>query len=190
VGLVPVCHEGSISAQPFIIGRLTEGNQTVRKVEAQASWRGGGRIPVQGDMSSALEAFIAANDDDGDGRAALPTWVNLFEDGLVLRQRPDLEIALDGDEAIIALELGLTRRGYNVLRDFEPSSTGDTQLDAWIERATDALRVNMPPFRLNRKSGLLVGEGIGSCVPWLALPPEPEQPESPAPDENEAAASA
>ncbi len=174
VGLVPVCHEASISAEPFIIGRLKEGGQTVRDVEAQASWRGGARIPVVQDIRPALEAFITANDEDGDGRVGVRTWVNLFEDGIVLRQRPDLEIALDGDEVIMALELGLTRRGYNVLRDFEPASTGDDRLDDWIERATDALRVTMPPFRLNKKSGLLVGEGIGSCVPWIAMPVEPE----------------
>ena len=177
VGLVPVCHEGSISAEPFVVGRLNEGGQTVRNVEAQASWRGGARIPVADGVRPALETFIAENDEDGDGRVGLQTWVNLFENGIVLRQRPDLEIALDGDEAILALELGLTRRGYNVLRDFEPATTGVDRLDAWIERATDALRVNMPPFRLNKESGLLVGEGIGACVPWIAPPPEPE-PES------------
>ena len=174
VGLVPVCHEGSISAEPFVVGRLNEGGQTVRDVEAQASWRGGARIPVADGIRQALETYIAAEDEDGDGRVGVQTWVNLFEDGIVLRQRPDLQIALDGDEAILALELGLTRRGYNVLRDFEPASTGDDRLDGWIDRATDALRVNMPPFRLNKRSGLLVGEGIGACVPWLSPPPEPE----------------
>jgi hypothetical protein len=157
-----------------VVGRLNEGGQTVRDVEAQASWRGGARIPVDEAVRSALEAYIAANDEDGDGRIGLPAWVNLFEDGIVLRQRPDLEIALDDDEAILALELGLTRRGYNVLRDFEPASTGVGRLDAWIERASDALRVNMPPFRLNKKGGLLVGEGIGTCVPWITPPIEPE----------------
>lgn len=179
VGLVPVCHEGSIEAQPFVIGRLNEGGQTVRNVDAQASWRGGARLPVDEAVRPALQAWIAANDEAGDGRARLATWVNLFEDGLVIRQRPDLLIAFDGDAATLALELGLTRRGYNVLRDFEPTSTGDDQLDAWIEQATDAMRAAMPPFRLNRKSGLLVGEGIGSCVPWFT-PAEPEPEPEPA----------
>lgn len=181
VGLVPSCHEGSVRAEPFVIGRLNEGGQTVRDVEAQAAWRGGARVPVDGDVRPALEAWIAANDEDADGRAGLPTWVNLFEDGIVLRQRPDLQITLDGDEAVFGLELGLTRRGYNVLRDFEPTSTGDGRLDAWVDRATDALRVNMPPFRLNKQSGLLVGDGIGSCVPWLA--PAESAPVEPAPAE-------
>ena len=190
VGLVPVCHEGSISAEPFVVGRLNEGGQTVRDVEAQASWRGGARIPLDDATRSALEAWISANDEDGDGRAGLPTWVNLFEDGIVLRQRPELQLALDGDQAVVALELGLTRRGYNVLRDFEPASTGDGQLDAWVERATDAFRGNMPPFRLNRNSGLLVGEGIGSCVPWYEGQPQPEPagPAAPATDGDAASA--
>ena len=78
VGLVPVCHEGSISVQPFVVGRLNEGGQTVRDVEAQASWRGGARIPVDETVRSALEAYIAANDEDGDGRIGLPAWDNLF----------------------------------------------------------------------------------------------------------------
>jgi hypothetical protein len=180
VGLVPVCQEGSILAQPFVIGRLNEGGQTVRNVEAQASWRGGARVPLDDAVRSNLEAWIAANDEDGDGRAGLATWVNLFEDGIVLRQRPELEIALDDEEVVFGLELGLTRRGYNVLRDLDPASTGDAELDAWVERATDAMRVNMPPFRLNKQGGLLVGEGIGSCAPWLTPPPEPEPTLAPA----------
>ena len=190
VALVPVCHEGSISAEPFVIGRLSESDQTVRNVEAPASWRGGARIPVDEAVRPALKALIADGDEDGDGRVGVPTWVNLFEDGIVIRQRPDLEIALDGDHALVALELGLTRRGYNVLRDFEPGPTGDAQLDAWLERATDALRATMPPFRLNKKSGLLVGEGIGACIPWVTPAPEPDPSEPATPDEGEAAASA
>ncbi|MEX1336403.1 MAG: hypothetical protein AB1Z66_14015 [Candidatus Limnocylindrales bacterium] len=180
VGLVPVCHESSIVAQPYVIGRLRQGGQTVRNVDAPASWRGGASIPVDEAVRPSLEAWIEANDDD-DGRARLATWVNLFEDGIVIRQRPDLEVALEGETVTLALELGLTRRGYNVLRDFEPASTGDERLDVWIEQATDAMRANMPPFRLNKKSGLLVGEGIGSCVPWFT-PPVPE----PAPAETAA----
>ncbi len=92
----------------------------MRNVEAAASWRGGARIPLDRQLRPALEALIADRDEDGDGRIGLPTWVNLFEDGIVIRQRPDLQISLDGDDAVLALELGLTRRGYNVLRDFEP----------------------------------------------------------------------
>jgi hypothetical protein len=194
VGLVPVCQEASISVEPFVIGRLNERGQTVRDVEAQASWRGGARIPVEEGDRRAIEAFIEAGDEDGDGHASVPTWVNLFEDGIVLRQRSELEVGLDDDEATLSLELGLTRRGYNVLRDFEPAATGDARLDAWIERASDALRVNMPPFRLNKQGGLLLGEGIGACVPWITPPPEPELEPEPgataAPSEDAAATSA
>ena len=173
---------------PFTIGRLTERGQTVRDVGAQASWRGGARVPVEDGDRRAIEAFIEAGDEDGDGRVSVPTWVTLFEDGIVLRQRSALELGVDGDEALLSLELGLTRRGYNVLRDFEPATTGDAGLDAWVERASEALRVNMPPFRLNKRSGLLLGEGIGACVPWITTPPEPEATGTPA--EDAAAASA
>lgn len=190
VGLAPTCLEASISAQPFVIGRLNEGGQTVRNVDARASWRGGARIPVDEALRSSLATWIAAEDVDGNGRAGIPTWVNLFEDGIVLRQRPDLEVALDAEAAVLALELGLTRRGYNVLRDFEPATTGDVALDAWIERATDTLRVNMPPFRLNKNGGRLVGEGIGACVPWFGPPTQPEPVESQASEAVGAAASA
>jgi hypothetical protein len=190
VGLVPMCHEASISAEPFVVDRLNERGQTVRNVEAPASWRGGAKVPVDKAIRPALAALIADGDEDGDGRVLLPTWVNLFEDGMVIRQRPDLEIALEGDQALLAFELGLTRRGYNVLRDLEPQATGDAQLDAWLERATDALRATMPPFRLNKESGLLVGEEIGACIPWLVPPPEPEPTESATATNGESAAGA
>ena len=49
-----------ISAEPFVVGRLNEGGQTVRDVEAQASWRGGARIPVDDRIRPALEAGIGA----------------------------------------------------------------------------------------------------------------------------------
>jgi len=67
-------------------------------------------------------------------------------------------------------------------------STGG--LVIWIDRMTDAMRETMPPFRLNQKGGLLMGEGIGACVPWLAPPlvPDPAEPEAPV--ESGAAASA
>jgi hypothetical protein len=189
VGLVPACIEGSIAAVPFVVGRLNENGQTVRNVEAPASWRGGAVVPIADEVRPALEALIAERDEDGDGRIGLPTWVNLFEDGIVIRQRPDLDVALDGDLVLLSVELGLTRRGYNVLRDFEPQATGDAALDAWLERATDALRQTMPPFRSNKKGGLLIGEGIGSCIPWIT-PPAPVPEASDAPEPGGAAASA
>ena len=50
----------------------------------------------------------------------------------------------------------------------------------------------MPPFRTTNRSGLVAGEGIGSCVPWMEPPlePQPEPPDEPAPDAETASASA
>lgn len=189
VGLIPVCIEGSISGEPFVVRRLVENGQTLRNVEAPASWRGGVTLPVAPEIREALAAVVTAGDEDGDGRVSLAAEVNLFEDGVVIRQRPGLELALDGDLARLALELGLTRRGYNVLRSFELESTGDEGVDAWLERATDALRTAVPPFRSTKKAGLVAGDGIGSCIPWLApSTPAPEASAEPAADD--AAASA
>jgi len=183
VGLLPLCVEGSMSTQPFVVRRLVENGQTLRNVEAPASWHGGGAIPLDDDARSALEAFVGTADEDGDGRIALPSTVSLFEDGVVIRQRPELELALDDKGAQLALELGLTRRGYNVLREVEVKPTGDDTVDAWLGRATTALSRTMPPFRSGRKAGLITGDGIGSCVPLLISAP------APMPDEIEAAAS-
>jgi hypothetical protein len=189
VGLVPVCLEGSIVAEPFAVPRLVENGQVVRDVEARASWRGGFAVPVSDEERERLAGFIAERAaeeaelgaDAVPGRTTIPTWVNLFEDGSVIRQRADLELGLDGEHALLATELGLTRRGYNVLRDFELDATGDPAVDAWLERATEALRETMPPFRLNKRGGLLVGEEAGACIPWLAPPAtEPEASTPPA----------
>jgi hypothetical protein len=169
VGLVPICIEGTLVGEPFNVRRLVENGQTLRDVEAPASWRGGATLPVEPKAVEALRAIIGAADADGDGRASLNADVSLFEDGVVIRQRPDLEIVLDGELAQLSLELGLTRRGYHVLRDIELASSGDPVADAWLKRAVDALRQTMPPFRSTAKAGLVVGKGSGSCVPWLAL---------------------
>jgi|GEM_PF-5971374 len=189
LGLVPTCLEGSISGEPFVVRRLVENGQVLRDVEAPASWRGGMTLPVEPGVRDALETVIAAADEDGDGRAGIAANVNLFEDGVVIRQRPDLEIALEGDEAGLALELGLTHRGYNVLRDIQLESTGDAAVDAWLERASDTMREIMPPFRSTKKAGLVAGEGIGSCIPWL-VPPEPVPDATAEPAADDAAASA
>ena len=173
VGLIPICIEGSVSDQPFVVGRLVENGQVLRDVEAPASWRGGASLPLDDDTRGALEAVIAAADEDGDGRIGIRSTVSLFEDGVVIRQRPKVELAVDDGGARLALELGLTRRGYNVLRDIELESTGDAQVDAWLERATDSLSEHMPPFRSARKPGLIAGEDIGSCIPWLEPSPVP-----------------
>jgi hypothetical protein len=191
LNLVPTCVEGSIAVQPFVVKRLVENGQTLRNVEARASWRGGATVPIDDSTRTALEGVIAAADEDGDGRIGLASTVNLFEDGVVIRQRPQVELATDGNLAHIGVELGLTRRGYNVLRDFELAPTGDAAVDAWLEEATEALSETMPPFRSGKKAGLVAGEGIGSCIPWLEAPPEPEpEPEASASPDASAAPSA
>ncbi len=173
VALVPTCIEGSISAEPFMVEQMVENGQTLRDVEAPASWRGGASLPVDDDTRSALGALIEANGAEADGWIGIPSTVSLFEDGLVIRQRPQLQIALDGDQAQLAVELGLTRRGYNVLRDLELEPTGDQRVDAWLQRATDSVSEYLPPFRSTKQVGLVAGEGIGSCIPWLAAEPGP-----------------
>jgi len=190
VGLLPSCVEGSISGQPFTVNRLVENGQTLRNVEAPASWRGGVRFPLDEASRRALEAIVAAADEDGDGQIGLPATVSLFEDGVVIRQRPDLQLVLDGDHAQLALELGLTRRGYNVLRDVELQSTGDEVADAWLERASDALSETMPPFRSTKKAGLVAGEAIGACVPALISAPAPVLEPSAEPGASDAAVGA
>ncbi len=168
---VASCIEASISTQPFTVRRLVENGQTLRDVEAPASWRGGGRFPADGAELAALGALIAAAG-SADGTVALDSTVSLFEDGVVIRQRPDIILQLDGDEAQLSLELGLIRRGYNVLRDIEPQATGDPVVDAWLERATAALTEAVTPFRLARQAGPVTGDSIGDCVPELAGPSE------------------
>jgi hypothetical protein len=170
-GLVPTCVEGSVANEPIVVPRLSEGGQAVRDVEAPATWRGGARVPMDDASRAALGMLIEELDDDGDGRVGIPAWVSLFEEGLVIRQRHDLELAIDGEHALLGVELGLIRRGYSVLRDFEPEPTGHAALDAWLERATDAVRETMPPFRTTKKEGMLLGGTAGSCVPWLASEP-------------------
>ena len=110
---------------------------------------------------------MATLDNDGDGRVDLESTVDLFEDGAVIGQRPLVSLALDGDRAQLGLELGLTRRGYEVLRAIDLAPSGDDVADAWLERASDALLVAMPPFRSGKRAGSLVGEGAGTCVSAL-----------------------
>jgi hypothetical protein len=185
VGLVPSCIEGSISAKPFTVGRVIENGQRLRDVEAPASWRGGASFAVSGADRDALEALVAAKGDP-EGRVMLASTVSLFEDGAVVRQRPDIEMRLDGNRLELSLELGLTRRGYNVLRDIELESTGDPIADAWLERSTDVITETMPPFRSTKKGGLVSGSGIGSCV--VAFSSSAPAPESPTTDDTAASA--
>lgn len=181
VGLVASCVEASISTQPFTVRRLVENGQTVSDVEAPASWRAGATFGVEDADRDALRTLIdraaeetsGTGESSGTGETALASTVSLFEDGVVIRQRPDVRLGLDGDRATLSLELGLTRRGYNVLRDIEMQSTGDAVVDAWLSRASDALTESMPPFRVGKKAGLVVGEAIGGCIPSLSRRAEP-----------------
>jgi hypothetical protein len=186
IGFVASCVEASIETQPFTVRRLVENGQTLRDVEAPASWRGGGAFPLQAAERDALATLIAATDDDGDGAISLPSTVSLFEDGVVIRQRPEIVLRVDGGSAQLSMELGLTRRGYNVIRDIELQPTGDDVADEWLVRATDALTEALPPFRLGKQAGLIAGGSIGECVTDLAQPAQP--PDELAPDD--AAASA
>jgi hypothetical protein len=173
VGLRPACLEASISGEPFVVRRLVENGQTLRDVEAPASWRGGASFTTDAETLEALRSFVSAGDEDGDGRVMRPASVNLFEDGVVIGQRPDLELALDGEQVQLALELGITRRGYEVVRAVDLEPTGDAAVDAWLARAVDAFTEAMPPFRSGRQAGVLLGEGIGSCATSLIAEPAP-----------------
>jgi hypothetical protein len=168
VGLRPACLSASLSGEPFVIGRLTEGGQTLRDVEAATSWSGEAAFLTDQASQEALRSFLASADDDGDGLVAVPVSVNLFEDGTVMGQRADLWLALDGDRLELALEVGVTRRGYEVLRAVDAESTGDAVVDAWLGRALEAFVEAAPPFRSARQAGTLVGEGPGSCASALA----------------------
>jgi hypothetical protein len=123
------------------------------------------------DERAAMKSLIGARDEDGDGRILLPSTVGLFEDGLVVRQRPDVELSIEGDRLSVALQLGLTRRGFTLLRDVVIESTDDPLADAYLERVVQAFSSVTPPFRSGKKSGPVVGSGWGSCVPALISAP-------------------
>jgi hypothetical protein len=184
VGLRPLCLEAAITAEPYTVRRLVENDQMLRNVEARASWLGGGAFALDAESRASLDALIAAADDDGDGRVELPSFVDLFEDGGAIGQRPGLMLALDGDTAQLALQLGLTRRGFDVVRQITPEATGDAALDAWLAEASESLAEAMPPFRVGRRGGQLVGAVPGSCLTELADPPSPEPSASDAPAES------
>jgi hypothetical protein len=167
IGLAPVCIEGNIAAEPFTVSRLVENGQTLRNIEAPASWYGGASFAVTSDERAAMQALIDARDEDGDGRIMLPSTIALFEDGLVVRQRPDVELAIEDDQVSVAVQLGLTRRGFTILRDVVIGSTDDPVADAFLERIAQALTAVTPPFRSGKKTGPVVGSGWGSCVPAL-----------------------
>jgi hypothetical protein len=188
VGLLPACTEAAISTDAFTIGRLVENGQTLRNIEAPASWQGGAAIPIDAESRAAIEKLINAEDTDADGRIGLPATVSLFEDGLVIRQRPEVELALDGDTAQLAVELGLTRRGFNVVRSIKLEPTGNEVADAYLERATRALLDATPPFRSGKRAGPIAGDGIGTCVTALIATPPVVEPEPPADDQDAASA--
>jgi hypothetical protein len=169
VGQRPACLEASIVAEPFVVRRLIENGQTLRNVEAPASWRGGAAFAMDETARQALEPLFQALDAEESGNVALASEVALFENGAVIGQRPEISLSLDGDRALLGLELGLTRRGYEVLRAIDLEPTGVEAADAWLAEATDALVEAMPPFRAGRRGGVLVGDATGACVPALAL---------------------
>jgi hypothetical protein len=166
-GLRPVCVEATIAVEPFVVRRLVENGQILRNVEAPASWSGGAAFRLDAETRAALEAFLASVDEDGDGRVEVPASVDLFEDGKVIGQRPTLLLAVEGDTAQLAVQLGLTRRGFDVLRQLTPEATGDAAVDAWLAEATDAVARTLPPFRVGRRGGQLVGDGPGTCLTVL-----------------------
>jgi hypothetical protein len=167
VGLRPVCLEASLSKEPYLVTRLVENGQALRDVEAPGSWLGGAAFAPDAQSMEALRAWVNVSDDDGDGRVSLPAEVNLFEEGVVIGQRPDLRLALADDQVQLALGLGITRRGYEVLRAIELDATGDATVDAWLAAASDAFVEAMPPFRVGRRAGPIVGDGVGACATLL-----------------------
>ena len=170
VGLTPVCIEGTITAEPYTVGRLIENGQTLRDIEAPASWHGGATFALNDDERGLMRSLIETRDADGDGRIGIPATIGLFEEGLVIRQRPEIMFALDENRASMAVELGLTKRGFTILRDVVVESTDDAATDALLERMARSLAVVTPPFRSARRSGPVAGEGAGSCAPSLIVP--------------------
>ena len=72
----------------------------------------------------------------------------------------------------MALELGLTKRGFTVVRDIVLESTGDADTDALLERMARSLSDVTPPFRSAKRTGPVAGAGPGSCTPKLIeIPP-------------------
>ena len=49
-----------------------------------------------------------------------------------------------------------------------------------LAEATDTLREATPPFRVNKRAGLLAGGAVGACIPWLEAPLDPVPSASPA----------
>jgi hypothetical protein len=172
VGFRPSCLAAAITTEPFVVRRLAQAGQVVRNVEAPASWLGGAAFRLDGETRAMLADFAALADDDADGRVELPASVDLFEDGTVMSQRPTLSLALEGDVAQLAVQLGLTRRGFDVVRQITLEPTSDAAVDAWLARATDAFVGSLPPFRVARRGGSLVGD-VATCLSALADPDAP-----------------
>jgi hypothetical protein len=186
VGLRPGCLEASLTPGPFVVRRLEEGGQVLRDVETPVAWVGGATLVPDAESLDALRAWVASADDDADGLVALRADVNLFDDGEVIGQRPQLWLALQDERVQLGLQLGITRRGYEVLRAVDLEATGQPAVDAWLARAVAAMVEAMPPFRSGRQVGAIVGDGVGSCVPlladaWVQAPAGSDTSESPAP---------
>jgi hypothetical protein len=168
VEAAPSCLEASVASEPFVVERLIENGQTFRDLETPRSWTGTARFALTDEERAALEALIATGDVDLDGAIDLAGEAVLVEEGLNVRQIPRLSLAVQGGEAVLRLGLGLARRGFIVIRDIVVEPTGDAIVDAFVTRAADALVDAVPPFRVARRSGLVLASAAGACVPAVA----------------------
>jgi hypothetical protein len=167
VPATPMCLEASVATEPFVVERLVENGQTFRDVETPRSWTGTARFAVTAEERSALERLIAAGDVDRDGAVELRGEAVLVEEGLNVRQTPRLSLGLRDDEAVLGVGLGLARRGFIVIRDIALEPTGDAAADAALGRAVDAFVDAVPPFRVARRSGPVLGSAAGPCLPAI-----------------------
>jgi hypothetical protein len=168
VEAAPACLEASVASGPFVVERLIENGQTFRDLETPRSWTGTARFAVTDEERAALEALIATGDVDQDGAIDLTAEAVLVEEGLNVRQTPRLSLSLQDGEAVLVLALGLARRGFIVIRDVAVEPTGDAAIDAFLARAADALVDALPPFRVARRSGVVLASPTGACVAVVA----------------------
>jgi hypothetical protein len=163
VGTLPTCIEASVANDPWIVDRLVESGETFRDIETPRSWSVAATFPLGDEERAALDGLIAAGDGDADG-LDLRGSVVVIEEGLNVRQAPAMNVRLVDGEAVLSVTLGLTRRGFMVLRDLEVEPTGDAVADAFLARAADALVASVPPFRVARKAGQVLASAGRPCV--------------------------
>jgi hypothetical protein len=168
VPVTPTCLEAAVATEPFVVERLIENGQTFRDVETPRSWTGTARFALTDEERSALERLIATEDVDADGAIELAGEAVLVEEGLNVRQTPRLSLRLQDGEAALVVGLGLTRRGFIVIRDIALEPSGDAVVDAVLTRAADAFVDAVPPFRVARRGGPVLISPNGSCLPEAA----------------------